>query len=313
MHVPAIEVETVSRRFGERLALDGVSFQVARGEVFGLLGPNGGGKTTLFRILATLIPPTSGVARVGGACVATQGDAARRQLGVVFQKPSLDGKLSVLENLICHGRLYRLVGADLQRRAAEALARVGLQERSGDRVETLSGGMQRRVELAKALLHGPPILLLDEPSTGLDPGVRREFLAHLLHLRDNAGVTVVMTTHDMDEAERCDRVAILHEGRVVRIGRPAELKSEVGGDVVVLHGTDPEALRTGIQQRFGADAQLVNGGLRLERERGHEFVRDVVAAFPDEITSVTYGKPTLEDVFVHATGRRFWNDVETAA
>lgn len=312
MQSPAIEVEALRRRFGDRLALDGVSFSVARGEVFGLLGPNGGGKTTLFRILSTLIAPTSGMARVGGAGVADAPHDARRQLGVVFQKPSLDGKLSVAENLDCHGQLYGLAGRRLQERTAATLAQLGLVDRQHDRVETLSGGLQRRVELAKALLHEPPILLLDEPSTGLDPGARRDFLGHLLHLRDTTGATIVLTTHYMEEAERCDRVAILHEGRVVRIGRPADLKREVGGDVVVLHADDLAALQAGIRGRFGFEADIVDGSLRLERERGHEFVRDVVAAFPDAISSVTYGKPTLEDVFVHATGARFWGESEAA-
>lgn len=313
MQIPAIEVEALSRRFGERLALESVSFRVERGEVFGLLGPNGGGKTTLFRILATLIAPSGGQARIGGACVVANAHEVRRQLGVVFQRPSIDGKLSVIENLICHGRLYRLAGNDLRDRAAAALDRVGLGARRADRVETLSGGLQRRVELAKALLHDPPILLLDEPSTGLDPGARREFLGHLLHLREAFGVTVVITTHDMEEAERCDRVTILHEGKIVRIGRPADLKREVGGDVVVLHSEQPAALQSRLLDRFGVTAHLVNGSLRVERERGHEFVRDVVATFPDDITSITYGKPTLEDVFVHATGTRFWDETEVAA
>jgi len=313
MSTDAINVDQVSRRFEDRLALDRISFSVARGEVFGLLGPNGGGKTTLFRILSTLIAPSDGDARIAGASVVRTPQEARRHLGVVFQRPSLDGKLSVVENLLTHGALYRLVGKELRVRAADALERVGLGDRSNDRVEILSGGLQRRVELAKALLHRPPILLLDEPSTGLDPGARRDFLTYLRDLRDSTGVTVLLTTHFMEEAERCDRIAILHEGKIVRLGRPVELKDEVGGDVVVLYSSQLKELQAGIRARFGVEPQIIDGSLRLEKPQGHEFVRDVVDAFPSEITSITYGKPTLEDVFVHATGAKFWESSEPAA
>lgn len=313
MSTAAIDVDDISHRFGDRLALDRVSFTVARGELFGLLGPNGGGKTTLFRILSTLIRPGAGDARIAGASVCSAPHEARRHLGVVFQKPSLDGKLKVAENLATHAALYRIAAAETGARVADALARLGLTPRRNDYVETLSGGLQRRVELAKALLHRPPILLLDEPSTGLDPGARRDFLAYLGELRDSAGVTVVLTTHYMEEAERCDRIAILHQGRIVRIGAPQALKGEVGGDVVVLQAAQPEALAAAIRSRFGIDARLVDGNLRVECPRGHEFVRDVVDAFPDDVTNVTFGKPTLEDVFVHATGASFWDTPEAAA
>jgi ABC-2 type transport system ATP-binding protein len=286
---------------------------VERGELFGLLGPNGGGKTTLFRILSTLIRPGSGDAQVAGASVTAAPHDARRHLGVVFQRPSLDGKLKVIENLLAHAALYRIPSGEVSGRIAEALERLGLTQRRDDFVETLSGGLQRRVELAKALLHRPPILLLDEPSTGLDPGARRDFLTYLGELRDKSGVTVVLTTHYMEEAERCDRIAILHQGRIVRIGEPAALKAEVGGDVVVLQSAQLAALQAGIRARFGFEARLVDGTVRVERPRGHEFVRDVVDAFPAEITNVTFGKPTLEDVFVHVTGASFWDAPEVEA
>jgi ABC-2 type transport system ATP-binding protein len=236
----------------------------------------------------------------------------RRHLGVVFQHPSLDGKLTVFENLMCHGHLYGMHGATLTRRIGEMLERVRVADRKDDRVETLSGGLQRRVELAKALLHAPPILILDEPSTGLDPGARRDFLQYLRELRERDGVTVVLTTHYMDEAERCDRVAILHRGKLASIGAPIELKNHVGGDVVVLQSKDPQELRRRIEERFGHAATVVDGTVRVERPRGHEFVRDVVDAFPADINFVTYGKPTLEDVFIHLTGHRFWADSSPA-
>jgi len=312
----AIHVERLRHTYGSRVALNDISFSVTRGEIFGLLGPNGGGKTTLFKILSTLLCPTAGSALIFGDRLPGAPDAVRRHLGVVFQHPSLDDKLSVLENLFCHGNLYGLRGGELRRRADVVLRRLGLVDRANDRVETLSGGLQRRTELAKALLHQPRLLLLDEPSTGLDPGARRDFTQYLRQLREQDGVTIVLTTHYMEEAERCDRVAILHQGNLVGVGSPAELKQRVGGDVVVVQATDAAALQAKIRERFGCAPTLVDGTLRIERPRGHEFVRDVVEAFPEDITLVTYGRPTLEDVFIHLTGHRFWageGDQETAA
>ena len=292
--------------YGTRVALNDVSFAVRPGEIFGLLGPNGGGKTTLFKILSTLMRPTAGTARVFGDPLVLAPGAVRRHLGVVFQHPSLDGKLTVSENLQCHGQLYGLRGGVLRERIEQGLQRLGLAERARDRVDTLSGGLQRRTELAKALLHQPRLLLLDEPSTGLDPGARRDFVQYLRQLREHDGVTVVLTTHYMDEAERCDRVAILHRGTLVALDAPAALKDQVGGDVVVVQTPQPDELRQKIRTRFGCEPALVDGELRVERPRGHEFVRDLVDAFPGDVTLVTYGKPTLEDVFIHLTGHHFW-------
>ncbi len=304
----AIQVERLRHVYGTRVALDAVSFSVARGEMFGLLGPNGGGKTTLFKILSTLTPATAGAATVCGDALRDAPAAVRRHLGVVFQHPSVDDKLTVRENLICHGYLYGLHGPRLAERVQAVLQRFGLAARAAERVETLSGGLRRRTELAKALLHEPPVLLLDEPSSGLDPGARRDFIQYLRELCERDGVTIVLTTHYMDEAERCDRVAILHQGRLVSIGPPAELKDRVGGDIVVMQSSDPERLRDKIHERFGCVAAIVDGTVRVERPRGHEFVREVVDAFASEITLVTYGKPTLEDVFIHLTGHRFWGN-----
>jgi ABC-2 type transport system ATP-binding protein len=305
MHTDAIQVDRLRHVYGTRVALDDVSFTVARGAIFTLLGPNGGGKTTLFKILSTLMAPSGGAAHIFGNDL-TRPAAIRPSLGVVFQHPSLDDMLTVAENLMCHGHLYGLHGAALRARTDTMLQRLGLADRKDDRVATLSGGLQRRTELAKALLHQPPLLLLDEPSTGLDPGARRDFMQYLRQLREQDGVTIVLTTHYMEEAERCDRVAILHQGRLINVGAPAELKNQVGGDIVVLQAHDPQGLRRKIQQRFGCDPAVVDGTLRVERPRGHEFVREVVEAFPADLTLVTYGKPTLEDVFIHLTGHRFW-------
>lgn len=297
----AVEVEDLRHFYGSREALAGVTFCVSRGEMFALLGPNGGGKTTLFKILSTLMLASAGHARIFGHELSREPGAIRRRLGVVFQHPSLDQKLTVMENLRHHGHLYGVWGNDLRSRAQAMLARLGLSDRAHDLVETLSGGLQRRAELAKGLLHGPELLLLDEPSTGLDPGARRELMHYLQHLREHEGVTILLTTHFMEDAERCDRVGILHEGRLVAAGTPEALKQSIGGDIVVVRSPKPQWLQAQLRERFGCEPALVDGTLRVERRRGHEFIRDVVEAFPAEITSATFGKPTLEDVFIHLT------------
>ncbi|MGD0290677.1 MAG: ABC transporter ATP-binding protein [Candidatus Binataceae bacterium] len=302
---PAVEIANLSFSYGERIALSDLSFSIARGEIFGLLGPNGGGKTTLFKLISTLVPLQQGDARILGFDLRSDTIALRRRLGVVFQHPSVDGKLTVAENLAHQGRLYGISGPRLRTRSAAMLQQLGLSARAGDLVETLSGGLKRRVELAKSLLHEPELLVLDEPSTGLDPTARREFLNYLTELRDRQGVTIVLTTHHMEEAERCGRIGVLHQGRLAAIAPPAELKSRVGGDVVAIYARAPEDLQKKIAARMQVTAVLVDGTLRVERPRGHEFVRDLVDAFGDEIESVTFGKPTLEDVFVHLTGQRF--------
>jgi ABC-2 type transport system ATP-binding protein len=299
-------VVDLRHRYGDREALAGVSFSVGRGELFGLLGPNGGGKSTLFKILTTLIVADKGTARILGHDVAREPDAVRRRIGVVFQHPSVDAMLTVEENLLHHGHLYGLHGSGLRQRIDALLARFGLDGRRRDRVGTLSGGLARRVELAKGLLSSPEVLLLDEPSTGLDPGARRDLLATLAELRDADGVTVVLATHHLEEAERCDRVCVVDRGRVVALDTPDVLKSRVGGDVVVVQAADPAALKAQIRARFGIDAALVDGTLRVEHPRGHELVRDLVEAFPRDVRAVSFGRPTLEDVFVHLTGHRLF-------
>jgi ABC-2 type transport system ATP-binding protein len=298
---PAVEVEGLCHCYGDREALAGVSFSVARGEMFALLGPNGGGKTTLFRILSTLMPPSTGTVRLSGHDLTRDAFVVRKRLGVVFQHPSLDRKLTVRENLMHHGHLYGLAGGELRRRTQAMLARVGLSDRANDLVETLSGGLQRRAELAKGLLHEPAILILDEPNTGLDPAARRDFMNYLQQLRDQEGVTILLTTHFMEDAERCDRVGILHEGKLVALGAPDALKQSIGGDIVVIHSHDPHGLQKKLRERFGCESTIVDGTIRVERPRGHEFIRDIVEAFPGQITSATFGKPTLEDVFIHLT------------
>ena len=301
-----ISVQDVVHRYGDRSALNGVSFDVRHAELFGLLGPNGSGKTTLFRILSTLMIPVGGRAEIMGFDVARDPNGLRRQIGVVFQAQSIDVKLTASENLWHQGHLYGLHGASLKSRISEMLGRVGLEDRANEKAETFSGGMQRRLELAKGLLHHPSVLLLDEPTTGLDPGARRDLWQYLAILRDEERVTVIVTTHLMEEAERCDRLAILNEGKVVALGTPDDLKHEIGGDVILLDAKDPDSLAEKIRIRFALDAQVLHGQVRIERENGHRFITDVVEAFPGEIEAISVSKPTLEDVFIHRTGHKFW-------
>jgi ABC-2 type transport system ATP-binding protein len=300
----AIEVRSLERQFGARAALAGVTFDVREGELFGLLGPNGGGKTTLFRILATLLRPSRGTARVLGLDVEGDPAAVRRKIGVVFQSTSTDRKLTSLENLVYQGHMYGMGGAALKARAMDLLRRFGVDDRAHERAEKLSGGLRRRVEIAKGLLHEPRVLLLDEPSAGLDPGARRDLRAALGGLKKD-GVTVLLTTHFMEEGEMADRVAILDQGRVVALGKPDTLCSESGTDVISVRSRTPEALRDAVVQKFGAKVELLDGVLRIERSNGHEFVPQLVESFPGRVEAVTVSKPTLEDVFIRRTGRRF--------
>jgi len=311
-HPPVIAIENIVHRYDGRTALNGVSFDVRPAELFGLLGPNGSGKTTLFRILSTLMIPTTGRALIMGHDAVRDPNRLRRQIGVVFQAQSIDVKLSAYENLRHQGHLYGLHGAALTARIDEMLERVALADRAQDRVETFSGGMQRRLELAKGLLHHPSVLLLDEPTTGLDPGARRDLWQYLRVLRDEERVSILVTTHLMEEAEGCDRLAIMNEGKLVALGTPADLRHEIGGDVIVLDAHHPEALARKIESRFGMTTQVVGGKVRMERENGHRFITDVVEAFPGEIEAVSVSKPTLEDVFIHRTGHRFWTEAQDA-
>jgi ABC-2 type transport system ATP-binding protein len=300
-----LTVEGLTHRYGDRVALDQVGFQVAKGEIFGLLGPNGGGKTTLFRILSTLVAPREGSVRMFGMDVVRDRGEIRRRIGVVFQAPSLDRKLTVLENLRHQGHLYNLRGQELQSRIDVLLARFGMVDRKGDLVETLSGGQRRRVELAKGLLHKPQVLLLDEPSTGLDPRVRRELSDYLEWMRGEDGMTILLTTHLMEEADRCDRIAILDRGRLVALSTPQQLKEEIGGDVISVETRQPKLLAEQIGKRFGGEPRVLDGSVRVERADGHKFIAELVEAFPGQIDAISVHKPTLEDVFIRLTGHQF--------
>jgi len=300
-----ITVENLTHTYDTRCALDHVNFSVSRGELFGFLGPNGSGKTTLFKILSTLITPTSGEINVFGYDIHTEQKSIRKLLGVVFQRPALDVKLTVNENLRHQGHLYGLRGGQLNNRINELLIQFDLNDRKKDLVEELSGGLQRRVEIAKALLHSPQVLLLDEPSSGLDIGVRRQLSGYLTILAENEDISILLTTHLMDEADECSRVAILDEGRLVAIGTPNELKSRIGGDVVTVETKNSESLSNTIKDKFGVSTTITEDFIHIESTRPNEFVKDIMVAFPDDILSVRLSKPTLEDVFIKLTGNKF--------
>lgn len=306
----AICVDDVSHAYGDRSALSRVTFEIRRGEIFGLLGPNGGGKTTLFRLLSTLLPVQRGQICVLDRDVASQSSDIRQHIGVTFQAPSLDRRLTVRENLVHQGHLYGLHGPELSARIDNRLARLGLTDREHALVNSLSGGLQRRAEIAKGMLHDPELLLLDEPSTGLDPGARHDLWRYLQQLRSESGTTVVVTTHLMEEAEKCDRLGLLDRGQLVALGTPAELRAEIGGDCLTITSESPGDLASKIAARFGVSPKLIGSVLRIEQSRGHELLRELVEAFPMEITSVSLGKPSLEDVFIAKTGHRFWDESE---
>lgn len=307
-HSLMVEIENLHYAYKTRQALRGISFNVSRGEIFGVLGPNGSGKSTLFRILSTLLPPLPGNARVqiDGLNLHADEGRIRKKIGVVFQSPSLDPKLKVLENLEHQGHLYGLFGENLKVRIQELLERFSLQDRSGELVQKLSGGLKRRVEIAKGLLHRPALLILDEPSTGLDPGARLDLWKHLKELQAKDGVTILLTTHLMEEAESCHRMVILNDGLVVALGSPESLKQAVGGDVLLIKTNDGEEVAKGIERRFGLNPVRMNGALQIEHRKGPGLMTQLIESFPGKIQEITFRRPTLEDVFIHHTGHRFW-------
>ena len=300
-----VAVESLSHCYGRRRALDDLSFSIRAGELFVFLGPNGSGKTTLFRILSTLVPYQSGTVRMFGQDLGGALHDIRRRLGVVFQAPSLDAKLTVAENLACQAALYGLAGRAASARIERVLGAVGLLDRKDERAETLSGGLRRRVELAKGLLHDPDLILMDEPSTGLDPGARVDFWHHVRSLRAERPLTVVLTTHLLDEADRADRIAILDQGKLVAVDTPEALKATVGGDTITLRVEDPETCAEVVRKQLGLDVRVLDQELRLEHPDGHRLIPQLVETLGGRVQAVHLGRPTLEDVFIAHTGHRF--------
>ena len=305
----AVEVRDVVFRYDDKAALAGISFDVPSASIFGLLGPNGSGKTTLFRILSTLLVPEDGSIKIFGIDVVKQPLEARKQIGVVFQSQSLDNRLTIQENLVHQGHMYGMRGEILSQRIDEVLERVRLTDRRKERIATLSGGLRRRADLAKGLLHSPRLLLLDEPSTGVDPNARLAFWQYLEELRASESVTVLLTTHLMDEASGCDHLVILDEGHLIREGTPSELTSEVGGEVVVLVTSTPAEIISVLNQQFSVQDVNVDGNvIRFEHPEAAKWAVKLMHGFEDSIESVKISKPSLEDVFIHHTGHGFENN-----
>lgn len=302
----AVFAEGLGHSFGTRAALGGVDLQIQSGEMFAILGPNGSGKTTLFRILSTLLVPARGRAEIAGRDVVRESREVRRAVGVVFQSPALDRKLTVRENLVHQGHLQGMRGRSLGARIDALLDVFGIRDRARDLVQVLSGGLARRCDLARALLHTPGVLLLDEPTSGLDPGARRDLLELLARSRDEERTTSVLSTHLLEEAERCDRVALLDEGRIVALGRPADLVREIGAQVITLATLpgEEEAVAASLERLFGVRAAVSPGVIRLEREDAATFLPRILASVPGRVRSATVASPTLEDVFFRKTGRR---------
>lgn len=298
-----VETEALSRRFGAIVAVADVSLSVERGEIFGFLGPNGAGKSTTIKILSTLLRPSSGRATLAGFDVVRQPQRVREAIGLVFQDSSLDERLTGAENLLFHAMLYGVPRAVARPRMQELLRMVDLEARRNHLVRTYSGGMRRRLEIARGLLHRPQVLFLDEPTVGLDPQTRAAIWEHVRRLRAQEGVTVFMTTHYMDEAEHCDRIAIIDHGKIVALDSPAGLKRMVGGDIIRLQTTAAD-LAAKVSARFPDVAvSAAEGEVQIEVEGGSTFIPGLLAACGEGVQAISMRQPTLDDVFLKLTGR----------
>ncbi|MDA0182681.1 ATP-binding cassette domain-containing protein [Solirubrobacter phytolaccae] len=303
-----IEVNDLRKAFGDVEAVRGVSFSVAAGEVFGFLGPNGAGKTTTINMLCTLAKPTSGSATVAGHDVASERDDVRRHIGLVFQDPTLDGHLTAGQNLKLHAELYGVPSELVAPRMEQVLTMVGLMDRRGHEVKTFSGGMRRRLEIARGLMHSPRVLFLDEPTIGLDPQTRSSIWRYIHELREREEITIFMTTHYMDEAEFCDRIAIMDQGQIVALDTPAALKAQVGADRIKIETEDDDAA---LEALHPYDAKRSEGGIAFYVPEGAQFVPRLFAELEVPITSVSVSRPSLDDVFMSFTGKTI-RDAESA-
>ena len=299
---PAVSVRGLRKSFGQVEAVKGVDFEVAPGEVFGFLGPNGAGKTTTISMLCTLVTTTGGTARVAGHDIVTERDAVRRKIGLVFQDPTLDGYLTAEQNLRFHADLYGVPKSLVGDRIRQVMEMVGLWDRRDSKVSTFSGGMKRRLEIARGLLHSPRVLFLDEPTVGLDPQTRSAIWGYINKLRHLEDITIFMTTHYMDEAEYCDRIAIMDHGEIVVIDSPEALKASVGKDRVQIHTGDDEAAIAALKERFDIDAAVHDGAVTFAVPSGEEFVPRLFAELGMPIRSVSVSRPSLDDVFMNYTG-----------
>jgi ABC-2 type transport system ATP-binding protein len=299
-----IKVKNLVKKYNGLTAVDHISFSVEKGEIFGFLGPNGAGKTTTINILATLLAPTEGEVYVNNFNILTQKDQVRKSIGLVFQDPSLDDRLTAEENLYFHARLYQVPADEYKKRMVEVLALVDLLDRRKDMVKTFSGGMKRRLEIARGLIHHPAILFLDEPTLGLDPQTRAHLWDYILRLKQEKQMTIFMTTHYMNEAEYCDRLVIIDYGKIVAFDTPANLKKAVGGDIIILESPQPQQLKQEIKQKYGLEAKEENGAITIEISNGKTFLPRLFDELTTKVTSVSLREPTLDDVFLHLTGRK---------
>ncbi len=308
----AVTVNDLSKKFGDFVAVDRISFEIAQGEIFGLLGPNGAGKTTILSMLATMLDPTSGSAEVFGHHITRDEDGVRRSIGIVFQDPSLDEELTAWENMDFHGRLYRIPKKVRSARITELLDLVGLTERRSDLVKTYSGGMRRRLEIARGLLHRPKVLFLDEPTLGLDPQTRNYLWEYIEKLSKEMNITVIITTHYMDEADRlCGRVGIIDNGRIVALDTPEHLKKQIGGDVVTVTSPDSSIPLAGLTVPWIVKVEDYDGFFCIALHDVEEHLSELMKMLISSgirMTSVSIHKPTLEDVFLHYTGRSIRNE-----
>ena len=303
----AIRVDHLTRKFNELVAVNDISFDIGQGEIFGLLGPNGAGKTTTLSMLVTMLRPTSGTATVNGMDIERDEDGVRKSIGIVFQDQSLDEELTAWENMDFHGRLYRIPGDTRRQRITELLKLVELEDRKDDIVKTFSGGMRRRLEIARGLLHRPVVLFLDEPTLGLDPQTRNHLWEYIAKLAKENGITIILTTHYMEEADRlCNRVAIIDHGKIIALDTPANLKDGIGGDVVTIKSSDPAAIVAALHEPWVTRMEQHNGEVMISLRNAEQHVSTIVTRLTGKgigIESFSIHKPTLEDVFLSFTGK----------
>jgi ABC-2 type transport system ATP-binding protein len=308
---PAVAVAGLVKRFGEVEAVKGIDLEVEPGETFGFLGPNGAGKSTTIGMLCTLVPPDGGTARVAGHDVASERAEVRRNIGLVFQDTTLDGYLTAAQNLRFHAELYGMPRADIAERMRQVLEMVGLWERRGSLVSTYSGGMKRRLEIARGLMHSPRVLFLDEPTVGLDPQTRSSIWRYIEELKAAEEITIFLTTHYMDEAEQCDRIAIMDRGQIIVLDTPEALKASVGKDRVQLHVDEPDAAIAALRERFELEATIAEGAVTVAVAEGEAFVPRLFAELGLPIRGVSVARPSLDDVFMSYTGTTI-RDAEAA-
>lgn len=303
----ALSIQNLTRRFNGLTAVDNISFDIRQGEIFGLLGPNGAGKTTTLSMLATMLTPSSGSATVNGIDISQDPDGVRKSIGIVFQDQSLDEELTAWENMDFHGRLYRIPAETRNRRITELLTLVELNDRRNDIVKTFSGGMRRRLEIARGLLHHPAVLFLDEPTLGLDPQTRNHLWTYIATLAKEKGITIILTTHYMEEADRlCDRVAIIDHGRIIAIDTPKNLKDGLGGDLVTIRSPDPVGVVAALREPWVVRTETHNEDVVVSLRNAEEYVSTIVTLLNGRnvpISSIAIHKPTLEDVFLSFTGK----------